>query len=649
MKRIILGIFFFLLLYPVLIEKNGISSTGNRIYIATIDKGILVSENDGRSWRAFNKGLPEKYLPIRIYKNSDTLYLTTFSSGLFKLTEKNSRWTNISSPDFKRRSIYYNEPEYRKISAFAVDPENNSNISVATKHTIYRSTDGGTTWKSIAMNGLNKLYYITALSVSGNKIYAGTSFKSIYELTGKGFKLSGTGLPEEAYTDKAKYIEQCASLYNNKTDLYAGFYFGGGIYIKKNKSKKFNSVYSEQNKNLNSVIYDIRIHNSKLFFSDGPAVYMHDGSKPVPVEKYNVLLKKISTRKDIISALINDMTGTYAPVAVKFPNPEKNKRNINASSRNAIYLSIPAINKNINKYINITKKSEINTFVIDMKDDFGNIYFQATEKTASEIKAQKKLANLDQILKKIKENNIYLIARIVVFKDMKMFFANNGKYSIKTRKSGTPWKGMQDEYWVDPYSEFVQSYNIGLAKDLEKLGFNEIQFDYIRFPSDGPIHLCNFTYKKDKDTYKSEILIDFLRRAKETLKIPVSVDIYGFNSWYYGGNWIGQDMEELSHVVDAICPMVYPSHFGSRFYHYIERTIRPYRIVKDGGIRSLQIADKSVNIRPYLQAFDLLSPTWGPGYIRFQINGSKESGCSGYTLWNAKGDYTVSLSALKKE
>jgi len=142
-------------------------------------------------------------------------------------------------------------------------------------------------------------------------------------------------------------------------------------------------------------------------------------------------------------------------------------------------------------------------------------------------------------------------------------------------------------------------------------------------------------------------LIDFLKKAKKSLNIPVSVDIYGFNSWYHFGNWIGQDMEELSHVVDIICPMVYPSHFGNRFYHDIDREARPYRIVHDGAMRSMHMINRSAGIRPYLQAFNVLSPTWGPGYIALQIEASNNSGCSGYTLWNANGDYTVPYSALK--
>lgn len=648
-KRVISGIVISATVICLLITIDCSSSSDCRVYIATTGNGIQVSDNEGSSWSSFNKGLPAKITPIKIYKNGEDLYLTTFSSGLFKLNNSNDKWENISSPDFKRRSIYSSDSGYRKISAFAADPDNRQNIAAATKHSIYRSTDGGRIWKSLSLNGLNKRNYITSISISGSRIYAGTSFNGIYESNGSDFKPSGGGLPGEPYSDTLKFSEQTASLYTDNADLYAGFYFGSGIFSKKKGAKNFTVEYSTKEKNLNSTIFDIRIHNKKIFFSNSLVVYMKDESSILPVEKYNSIIQKIASRGDIISASIDDKTGFYPPLSVKFPNPVKNKKSVKASDKNAIYVSIPAIQKDINRYINFAEKSEINAFVIDMKDDFGNIYFQSDDKTAGEIKAQKKPINISQILKKLKENNIYSIARVVVFKDQKLYQAYNGKYAIKNRNTGLPWKGSEGEYWVDPYSEFVHNYNIGLAKDLEKLGFDEIQFDYIRFPADGPIQLCNFSYKKDEETYKSEILIDFLTRAKSSLNIPVSVDIYGFNSWYYFGNWIGQDMEELSHVVDAICPMVYPSHFGNRFYYHIEKNLRPYRIVKDGAVRSIQMADTSVCLRPYLQAFNLLSPTWGPGYILYQVNASKESGCSGYTLWNAKGDYTVPYSALKKE
>ena len=623
-------------------------SSNYTIYIATAEKGVLISDNDGKSWSSFNKGLPETFTPIRFYKAKNDLYLTTFESGLFRL--KNNKWENICSDEFKRRSIYNKNAGYRKVSAFAVDIEDSKNIAAATKHSIYRSTDGGNTWKNVTLHGLdNKRNYITSIAISGNKIFAGTSFNGIFELSGSRFKAVGKGLPEESYSDSLKFTEQLSSMLYAGNDLYAGFYFGGGLYKKGKDPGKFIPIHLIKDKNFNSIIYDIRLHDKNIFFSDSLNVFIYDGFNITPFETYNALIKRTADRKDIITAIIDDKTNSYPPVAIKFPNPEKKIRSEKAANRNGIYLSTTALEKNLSKHIDMAKRSEINTFVIDMKDDFGNVYFRASDKIASEINAQKRVINFKEILNRLKENNIYSVARIVVFKDPKLWAAYNGKYAIKDKNTGKQWKGTENEFWVDPYSEFVHNYNIGLSKDIEKLGFDEIQYDYIRFPADGPINLCYYSYKKDEETYKSEILIDFLEHAKVLLNISVSVDIYGFNAWYYFGNWIGQDIEELSHVVDVISPMLYPSHFGNRFYKNIEAGLRSYKIIKDACIRGNYLVNRSVHIRPYLQAFNLLSPTWGPQYVLHQINGSKESGCSGYILWNAKGDYAVPYTILKKD
>jgi len=125
---------------------------------------------------------------------------------------------------------------------------------------------------------------------------------------------------------------------------------------------------------------------------------------------------------------------------------------------------------------------------------------------------------------------------------------------------------------------------------------------------------------------------------------------HSFNNFhidYHFGNWIGQDMEAFSRIVDVICPMVYPSHFGSRFYSREPHETRPFFIVHDGGVRAMKLTKHSAIIRPYLQAFNMLSPTWGPGYIKKQLSGAEESGCCGFTFWNAMGNYSMVLLAEK--
>lgn len=631
----------------LLVTVNCSFASDRKIFINTISEGVLLSENDGRSWSSFNRGLPEGCMPLRFYTGKDDIYLATYSSGIFRLEDK--KWIAINSEDFRRRSIYSKDPGYRKISAFGIDPDDSRNLVLATKHTVYRSRDRGKSWVKLTANGLNRRSYITALAISGERIYAGTSFNGIFESSGGEFRPSGNRLPSEPYSDSMKFTEQVSYLYTDNNNLYAGFQFGGGLYAKALNVRSFEPVLKYEDNNFDSIIYDIKSINGKIFFSDWKRIRVKNSTSINDEAEYNAIIEKLSGRDDILTAAISDSENRIPPLALWISNPEIKPANRSAVEKRALYISVPALQKNLPKYIEIAKSTEIDTFVIDMKDDFGNIYFPTENTTAVEIKALRKPVNIRPVLEKLKSNGIYAIARIVTFKDQKLFEAYNGKYAIKNKNSGAPWRGAEGEFWVDPYSEFVHNYNIDLAKELEKKGFDEIQFDYIRFPSDGPVHLCKFSFQNDSETYKSEILIDFLKKGKQSLNIPVSVDIYGFNSWYYFGNMIGQDLEDLSHTVDVICPMVYPSHFGNSFYKKYDRAVKPYRIVRDGGIRAMKMLNRRTLLRPYLQGFNLMSPTWGPGYVNDQIKASEESGCSGYTIWNATGDYDIPFKALKEK
>lgn len=641
--------FFCIITITVILLLPAIKSSyasERKIYIITSSDGVLVSENDCRTWNSCSKGLPENCRPVRFYTSKNDIYLATYASGIFRFEK--GKWADLNSRDFRKRSIYNKIPVMRKISAFAIDPDDESNLALATKHTVYRSTDRGTTWQKLPMNGLNRRCYITALAVSGNRIFAGTSFNGVFEFTGREFREAGNGLPFESYSNTMKFTEQISYLHIDRKKLYAGFQFGGGLFVKSLESKNFVPVLNSGG-SFNSIIYDIKTKDDKIAFSDGASIRIKSDASINEASGYNDIIKKISSRGDVFTAAIIDSSNTDSSISLWIDNPPEKTANITAAERKAIYISVPALHRNLKKYIEIANSTEIDTFVIDMKDDFGNIYFPSENTVAAEINAIRKPVDLKSIIAKLKSNGIYSVARIVTFKDEKLYNAYNGKYAIKNKSTGEPWRGVEGEFWVDAYSEFVHNYNIDIAKELEKSGFNEIQFDYIRFPSDGPVHLCKFSFQNDPETYKSEILIDFLQKAKQFIKIPVSVDIYGFNSWYYFGNMIGQDMEELSYTVDVICPMVYPSHFGSIFYNKYKHTERPYQIVKDGGIRALKMINRKALLRPYIQGFNLMSPTWGPVYITDQIKGSRESGCSGYSIWNAKGEYDVPYKALKEK
>ncbi|WP_439647488.1 putative glycoside hydrolase [Brucepastera parasyntrophica] len=200
-----------------------------------------------------------------------------------------------------------------------------------------------------------------------------------------------------------------------------------------------------------------------------------------------------------------------------------------------------------------------------------------------------------------------------------------------------------DEFWVDPFCEEVWEYNVAISKELIARGFDEIQFDYIRFPTDGR-NLGDATYRwQDKGMDKESALMSFLAYARREIKAPISIDIYGANGWYRTGSRTGQDVELLARYVDVICPMFYPSHFEQTFLAQKPSEERPYRIFYYGSYRNILLARNAVLIRPWTQAFYLPvsydKKYYDGDYVQRQIFGIRDSINQGYTYWNNSGRY----------
>ena len=199
------------------------------------------------------------------------------------------------------------------------------------------------------------------------------------------------------------------------------------------------------------------------------------------------------------------------------------------------------------------------------------------------------------------------------------------------------------EYWVDPYSEEVWAYNVAIANEIIARGFDEVQFDYIRFPTDGA-NIGDASYRwKDPGMDKESALASFLRYARDNIAAPISIDIYGANGWYRSGVRTGQDVELLAKYVDVICPMLYPSHFEQTFLAQSPAEDRPYRIYKIGALRTAYIARKKVVVRPYVQAFFLNvsydKAYYGLDYVKREVAGVRDSVNLGLTFWNNSGRY----------
>jgi hypothetical protein len=326
----------------------------------------------------------------------------------------------------------------------------------------------------------------------------------------------------------------------------------------------------------------------------------------------------------------------------------------------------------------VIEQAGLDMVVIDMKDDYGRLRFNPNNRGISEKGRVFRPVDIDSLLKNLKSRGIYTVARIVVFKDPELARKEGGKYAVWDRRLGKPWAGYYDtrqargtgadedstyeteilshsdpayeilrtyydERWVDPYSEEVWEYVAAISEELHQRGFDEIQFDYIRFPTDGA-NLADARYRWQESGMDMEsAILSFLRHINARVDAVISVDIYGANGWYRTGARTGQEVELLSPYVDVICPMYYPSHFEQDFLAQSPAELRPYRIYYQGTLRTGRIGRGQIIVRPYVQAFFLNVSYdrryYNSDYVRRQVEGVQDAGTGGMTYWNNSGRY----------
>jgi len=318
-----------------------------------------------------------------------------------------------------------------------------------------------------------------------------------------------------------------------------------------------------------------------------------------------------------------------------------------------IYVTAPSAGTNLIEHlIEVADTTEINAMVIDIKDDHGKITYRMTDSIAEEIGATSNtISDLDALIKSLKEKDIYLIARIVAFKDP---YLAEARPDLAVKNSdGTLFRDSNGECWVNPYNQEVWDYLMEVATKAAQAGFDEIQFDYIRFSTGKGIANADFGKEAETKT-KSEAITEFTKYAYETLKplgVFVSADVYGaiINS-SIDAALVGQNYVQMAKYLDYICPMIYPSHFGEGNYGIEYPDLEPYNIVQ----KALTASQEQLNqipenehkaiVRPWLQDF---TASWikkhiqyGPEEIRSQIDAVYSVGYEEWILWNAASKYT---------
>jgi hypothetical protein len=304
-------------------------------------------------------------------------------------------------------------------------------------------------------------------------------------------------------------------------------------------------------------------------------------------------------------------------------------------------------------FIAIADSTEINAFVIDMKDEFGLNYHTANPEFAKDAGTSSKVPNIKALLDTLHAHHILPIARMVVFKDS-VAARVHPEWTIR-KKDGSAWKDKQGLTWVDPYHHELWDYNIGVAQELVTLGFGEIQYDYIRFPEPYS-SLPPQVFPAAKGVSKPDALAAFLKEARSKINpmgVRLTADVFGFVATVRGPLEVGQWWEKLAPVTDVLLPMVYPSHFPRGSLDLEKPNADPYSVVKI-SLDTARTRDEKLGItspehvRPWLQAFTLGSPAYGPEQIRQQKQATYDAGFDGWVLWSAGSHYDPFIPALEK-
>lgn len=294
-----------------------------------------------------------------------------------------------------------------------------------------------------------------------------------------------------------------------------------------------------------------------------------------------------------------------------------------------------------NAVLETVKRNKMNALVIDMKGDGGFIPFKVNIPMATEIGAQKLILIKDApaVMKLLKDQNLYLIARIVVFKD-DILAAARPEWAVK--KNSAVFRDRENLRWVDPFNKEVWNYNIAIAKAAAEMGFDEVQFDYVRFPDTRGVE---FSQPSNIAT-RTGAITGFLEAAHQALapsNVMVSADIFGYVAWNTNDTDIGQDINKITNAVDVVSLMLYPSGFQLGIPNYRNPVQHSYEIVNLTLKRAQERTKVSpLHFRPWLQAFR--DYAFGGGNfaedrMNEQIDATDDFGASGYMFWNPRNVY----------
>ena len=320
----------------------------------------------------------------------------------------------------------------------------------------------------------------------------------------------------------------------------------------------------------------------------------------------------------------------------------------------ALYLNrfAPQSARKMRHLFAIADSTEINGFVIDMKDEFGLNYRSSKPELRRNAGTHGTVADVKALVDSVKAHGLVPIARVVAFKDPIAARANPD-WTIR-REDGSVWQDKEGHAWVNAHNRAVWEYNLAVAEELVRFGFEEIQWDYVRFPE--PYRSLPKQVFPGATMSKADALAAFLKLAQQRLsKLGArnTADVFGLATTVKGPLEVGQHWEKLSPHVDVILPMVYPSHYPRGAFGIPRPNAEPYKVLKI-ALDTARVRDerlglrKAEHVRPWIQAFSLGTPPYGPEQITAQKQAIYDAGFKGWVLWSPGSRYDPFLPALER-
>ena len=318
----------------------------------------------------------------------------------------------------------------------------------------------------------------------------------------------------------------------------------------------------------------------------------------------------------------------------------------------ALYMSgwVAGNKKLRDNLVRIIDDTELNAVVIDIKDYTGRVSFITDNPELKSIcSSENRIPDVKEFIAELHDKGIYVIGRISVFQDSYLVH-KKPEYAVTT-KAGAVWKDYKGVSWLDVGAKPVWEYAALIGEESYAVGFDELNFDYIRFPSDG--NMLDIAYPFSQNKLKSGALKEFfafIDKRFHSKSIPISADLFGMTTSNTDDLGIGQILEHALEHFDFVAPMVYPSHYPKNFMNIPVPAAKPYEVIKfamETGVRRATAATTTpLKLRPWLQDFSIGGVTYTPEMVQAQIQATYDVGLTSWMLWNASNKYTE--AALEK-